>query len=52
VLSGIEIDPTDKGDLEQEYTSFSIMFPYLSNGKAIYNAYGNRAGITVEVTSE
>jgi hypothetical protein len=28
------------------------MFPYLSNGKAIYNAYGNRAGITVEVTSE
>jgi len=53
-LSGVEIDPTDTGDInvEPEYTSFSILFPYSLNGTAIYNAYGNRAGVTVEVTAD
>jgi len=51
-LSGIDIDPTDTGDVNPEYVSFSILFPYVLNGKAIYNNYGNRAGITLEVSSE
>ena len=51
-LSGIVIDATDTGDVNPEYVSFSIMFPYVLNGKSIYNNYGNRAGITVEVTSD
>ena len=53
-LSGVDIDPTDTGDInvEPEYISFSILFPYSINGTPIYNAYGNRAGVTVEVTAD
>lgn len=50
--SDIEIDPTDTGVLEPEFVSFSILFPYIVNGKPVYNAYGNKAGITLEVTAE
>lgn len=51
-VDGIVIDPTDTWDVQPEYTSFSIMFPYIINGKQVYNNYGNRAGITLEVTAE
>lgn len=51
-LSGIEIDPNDTGYVTPEYTSFSIVFPYTLNGTPIYNAYGNKAGITLEVNAE
>ena len=52
VFSGIDIDPTDTGDVQPQYTSFSILFPYVINGKAVYNNYGNKAGISVEVTAD
>lgn len=52
MMSDIEIDPTDTGILEPEFVSFSILFPYVIDGKPVYNAYGNKAGITVEVTAE
>ena len=52
VMDGIDIDPTDTGDINPEYISFSILFPYVLNGRAIYNNYGNRAGISLEVNSE
>jgi len=52
VMDGIDIDPTDTGDVNPEYVSFSIMFPYLLNGKSIYNNYGNRAWISLEVNAE
>lgn len=50
--SDIEIDPNDTGVLEPEFVSFSILFPYIINNKPVYNAYGNKAGITVEVSAE
>lgn len=50
--SDIEIDPNDTGVLEPEFVSFSIMFPYLINGKSVYNSYGNKAGITLEVNAD
>ncbi len=50
--SDIEIDPNDTGILEPEFVSFSILFPYVVNGKAVYNAYGNKAGITLEVNAD
>ncbi len=52
MMSDIEIDPNDTGVLEPEFILFSILFPYVINGKPVYNAYGNKAGITVEVTAE
>ena len=53
-LSGIEIDTNDTGNIDvvPEYTSFSILFPYTLNGTPIYNAYGSKAGIQLEVTAE
>lgn len=51
-IDGIEIDPTDTWEVQAEYVSFSIMFPYTINGKQVYNNYGNKAGITLEVTAE
>lgn len=52
MMSDIEIDPNDTGILEPEFVSFSILFPYTINNKPVYNAYGNKAGITLEVTAE
>lgn len=52
IMSDIEIDPTDTGILEPEFVSFSILFPYVIDGKPVYNAYGNKVWITVEVTAE
>ncbi|MEI7919568.1 MAG: hypothetical protein WCH65_05205 [bacterium] len=43
-LSDIVIDPNDTGDdVVPEYTSFSIMYPYLINGQEVWEQYGNRA---------
>ncbi len=50
--SDIEIDRNDTGVVELEFTSFSIVFPYSINNKPVYNAYGNKAGITLEVTAD
>lgn len=52
INSDIEIDPNDTGVLEPEFVSFSILFPYIINNKPVYNSYGNKAWITVEVTAE
>ena len=51
-LSGIEIDPTDTWDVNPQYVSFTILFPYDINGQRVYNNYGGRAGISLTVTSE
>jgi len=52
-LSDIEIDPNDTGDdIVPEYTSFSIMYPYLINGQEVREQYGNRAGIQLEVSAD
>lgn len=46
----IEIIEDDEDDtIDQEYTSFSILFPFVLNGKSIYNQYWGKAGITLEV---
>ena len=50
--SDIEIDTNDTGVLEAEFTSFSILFPYIINDKPVYNTYGNKAGISLEVTAD
>lgn len=44
-------DPSSNEVIEKEYYSFSIVFPYLVNGKPIYNQYGGPAGVTVEVSA-
>ena len=53
-LSGIEIDPTDTWDVNvnPQYVSFTILFPYSINDQRVYNNYGGRAGISLTVTSE
>lgn len=51
-LTGIDIDDTDPISVEREYTTFSILFPYMINGILVYNQYGNQAGITVEINSD
>jgi hypothetical protein len=52
-VSGIEIDPNDTAeDIVPEYTSFSIMYPYLISGQEVWEQYGNRAGITLEVSAD
>lgn len=43
------IEDDEDDTIKQEYTSFSILFPFLLNGKSIYNQYGGKAGITLEV---
>jgi len=43
IMSDIEIDPNDTGILEPEFVSFSILFPYVIDGKPVYNTYGNKA---------
>ncbi|MEI7563101.1 MAG: hypothetical protein WCJ39_05530 [bacterium] len=41
--SDIEIDPNDTGaDIVPEYTSFSVLYPYLINGQEVRDQYGNR----------
>ena len=52
VFSGIEVDTGDVQEVSPEYTSFSIMYPYVINGQDVYEQYGTRAGITLEVSSE
>ncbi len=53
LLSDIEIDPTDTGaDILPEYTSISILYPYLINGQEVRDQYGNRAGIQLEVSAD
>jgi len=51
-LPGIEIDEDDVEDVYPEYTSYSIMYPYIINGQEIWEQYGNRAGIQLEVSSD
>lgn len=51
-FSDIEIDPNDTGDVMPEYTSFSIMYPYIINGQEVREQYGNRAGLTLEVSAD
>ncbi len=52
VLTGIEIDDSDEEDVAPEYVSFSIMYPYVINGQEVWEQYGNRAGIQLEVTAD
>lgn len=52
VFSWIEIDNSNEENIEPQYTSFSIMYPYLLNGKEIYEQYGNKAWITLEVSAD
>lgn len=51
-LPGIEIDEDDVEDVYPEYTSYSIMYPYIINGQEIWEQYGDRAGIQLEVSSD
>lgn len=44
-------DSGSNENIEKEYYSFSIVFPYLVNGKPIYNQWGGPAGVTVEVSA-
>lgn len=32
------------------YTNITVLFPYVINGKSVYANYGNKVGITIEVT--
>jgi hypothetical protein len=51
--SDIEIDTTDTGgEVVPEYTSFSIVYPYIINGQEVRDQYGNRIGIQLEVSSD
>jgi len=50
-LSDIEIDDSDPQNIDPEYTSFSILYPYLINGQEVWEQYGNRAWITLEVSA-
>jgi hypothetical protein len=53
VASDIEIDTDDTGgDIAPEYTSFSILYPYLINGQEVRDQYGNRVGIQLEVSAD
>ena len=52
VFSWIEIDDSNEEDVKAQYTSFSIMYPYLLNWKWIYEQNGNKAWITLEVSSD
>ncbi|MEI6774150.1 MAG: hypothetical protein WCL18_05105 [bacterium] len=51
-LSGIEIDDSDTEDILPQYTSFTIMYPYLINGQEIWESYGTRVGMTLEVSAD
>jgi hypothetical protein len=52
-MSDIEIDTNDTGaDIVPEYTSFSIMYPYMINGQEVRDQYGNRVGIQLEVSAD
>lgn len=51
-FSWIEIDNSNEETIEPQYTSFSIMYPYLIGWKEVYEQYGNKAWITLEVTAE
>jgi len=52
-VTNIEIDPNDTGDdIVPEYTSFTIMYPYLINGQEVRDQYGTRVGMTLEVSAD
>jgi len=52
-LSDIEIDTNDAGaDIVPEYTSFSIMYPYVINGQEVREQYGSRVGMTLEISAD
>jgi len=51
-LPGIVVDDSDPENVDQEYTSFSIMYPYVINGLEVWEQYGTRAGITLEVSAD
>lgn len=52
-VTDIEIDPNDTGnDIVPEYTSFTIMYPYLINGQEVWEQYGSRVWLTLEVTAD
>ncbi len=51
--SDIEIDPTDTGgNVVPEYTSYTIMYPYLIDGQEVWQQYGTRAGMTLDVSAD
>ena len=52
VLTDIEIDDTQEEDILPEYTSFSIVYPYSINGQEVWDQYGNRVGIQLEITAD
>lgn len=52
-VTDIEIDPNDTADdILPEYTSFSIMYPYLINGQEVREQYGTKVGMTLEVSAD
>ena len=52
-VTDIEIDSTDTaGDILPEYISFTIMYPYIINGQEIWEQYGSRVGMTLEVYAD
>lgn len=52
-VTDIEIDPNDVWtDVVPEYTSFTIMYPYLINGQEVWEQYGSKVGLTLEVNAE
>jgi hypothetical protein len=51
-IKDVEIDTADKWTSDGTYVSFSIVFPYLINGRKVYNQYGWMAGVSMEVYAE
>lgn len=52
-VTNIEIDPNDTAaDIVPEYTSFTIMYPYVINGQEVRDQYGMRVGMTLEVSAD
>jgi hypothetical protein len=53
VLTDIEIDPNDTADdIVQEYTSFTIMYPYVISWQEVREQYGSRVGMTLDVSAD
>jgi len=52
-LSGIEIDPNDTADdIVPEYVSFSILYPYVISEQEVWEQYGSRVGMTLDVSAD
>jgi hypothetical protein len=52
-VTNIEIDPNDTADdIVPEYTSFTIMYPYVINGQEVWDQYGNKVGMTLDVSAD